>query len=96
MIWTEYDPTWIADAVRENYPEENELLNDIIKCTSCIVKNEKYTYFVDASNANRPGSKWQFVKSIEIRNTPCGHIKLDVLKGKKLGGIEFLNNVFID
>ena len=94
MLWSEYDPTWIANAVRESYPEEKELLDDIVKCTSCMVKNEKYTYFVDASNANRPGSKWQFSSSLKINNTPCGNVVLDILKGKKLGGIEFLNKGF--
>ena len=96
MIWTEYDPTWIANAVRESYPEETELLQDILTCTSCIVKNEKYTYFVDATNSNRPGSKWQFLKSIAIQNTACGPVKIDVLKNNKLGGVEFLGGVLKD
>lgn len=96
MIWTEYDPTWIANAVRATYPEETELLQDILTCTSCIVKNEKYTYFVDATNSNRPGSKWQFLQSIKILKTACGPVVLDVLKGKKLGGVEFLGAVLKD
>ena len=94
MLWTQFDPTWIANAVRENYPEEKELLNDILKCTSCIVQSDSYTYFVDSTNANRPGSKWQFLRSFKINNTPCGNVILDVLKGKKLGGIQFLNKAF--
>jgi len=96
MIWTAYDPTWIADAVRAGYPEEKVLLNDIVRCTTCIVKNEKYTYFVDATNANRPGSQWQFLKSIKIQNTAFGPIKLDILIGKKLGGVEFLGAALKD
>lgn len=45
-------------------------------------------------NANKPGSEWQFEKSITIEDTKYGDVVLDILKDGRVGSIEYLDRVW--
>jgi hypothetical protein len=45
---------------------------------------------VSPENANKPGAEWQFERSIVLEDPKEGELVLDILKGNRVGGIEFL------
>jgi hypothetical protein len=94
--WENYDPSWLinaAESCKEEYPW---LIEALKKCTKAKNRNNYYTYFVDESNPNKPGSEWQFQESITIEDTPEGEIVIDIIKTNRVGGIEFLTRVIDD
>lgn len=91
--WEDYDPSWIIKASEYRTKEYSWLANALKQCTKAKEKSEYYTYFVDKSKPNKPGSEWQFQESITIENSPEGDIILDIIKNNRVGGIEFLSKV---
>ena len=51
-----------------------------------------YIYFVDPSNANQPDSEWQFEENIVLDDPLHGERVLDILKGRRVGGVEILKH----
>ena len=47
-------------------------------------------YFVDPRRPNQPGSDWQFEENIILEHPTEGDLVLDILKGHRVGGVEFL------
>jgi len=91
--WKPYDPSWLiceAEKYKDEYPWLVEALD---ACTKAKERNEWYTYFIDESNPNKPGSEWQFQESITLEDTPEGDIVVDIVKTNRVGGIEFLSRV---
>jgi hypothetical protein len=62
-------------------------------CVSCRHESKAYTYFVNATNANKEGSVRQFEKNIILEHMEHGTIVLDILEGNRVGGVEFLNQL---
>jgi len=93
MEWKDYDPEWLAALAGVQVPEEPWLPDAIRQCTRCSVKSEAYTYFVSPENANEPGAEWQFDVNIILEDDKQGDVVLDVLKGHRVGGIEFLSKL---
>jgi hypothetical protein len=52
-----------------------------------------YTYFVDPTNPNKPGSEWQFDANIVVEHPTEGTLVLDVLKDQRIGGFETLDRI---
>lgn len=90
MDWEPYDPTWLVEWVRENVPGEPWLANALARCTHAAWGGRAYLYFVDPSNANQPGAEWQIETSRTLDHPKEGTLVLDVLTGRRIGGIEFL------
>ncbi len=90
MDWKPYDPTWLVEWVREHVPGEPWLADALARCTRAARGGRAYLYFVDASNANQPGGEWQIDDSLTLDHPKEGTLVLDVLSGRRIGGIEFL------
>lgn len=87
--WQPYDPSWLISLAKEQHPEETWLVEALAVCTRAKLKGDVSIYFVDAANANKPGSEWQFERNILLDSPTEGPVILDVLKGQKIGGVEF-------
>ena len=91
--WENYDPSWLVEAAKIYAVEYPWLIDALEKCIKAKKRNNLYTYFVDASKPNEPGSEWQFQENIILENTPEGEIAIDIIKNNRVGGIEFLTRI---
>ena len=48
---------------------------------------------VSSENPNQPGSDWQFDDNIILDDEKEGDLVLDILKGYRVGGVEFLSKL---
>jgi len=88
--WEKYNPDWLIEEAKKQIPEEVDIIKNLQRCTSCLKESKAYYYFVFSENPNESGSNWQFDGNIMLHDTIHGDIVLDILKGKTIGGIEFL------
>jgi len=93
MKWEDYDPEWLAVLAEEQLAEMPWLPDALIKCKRCTAENRAYYYFVWPENANEAGADWQSDRNIMLHDRTHGGIVLDILKGKRVGGIEFLKKL---
>jgi hypothetical protein len=61
--------------------------------TSRIASAEISGLFSAALSPNQPGSEWQFETNVVLSHESLGMVVLDVLKGDRLGGIEFVDKI---
>ena len=87
--WEPYDPSWLVVLAQEQQPEEEWLAQALANCISAQKPRPPYIYFVDSKNPNQPGSSWQFKRNILLQSPTEGLIALDILKGNRVGGVEF-------
>ena len=92
-IRRQYDPSWLVNAVKALEGEYPWIVEAAQNCTSVVAESELYIHFIDPSNPNKPGSKWQFEQNIIIEESEKGELVLDILKGNIIGGVELLTNV---
>jgi hypothetical protein len=90
MDWKPYDPTWLVEWVRDNVPGEPWLPDALARCTRAAWQGRAYLCFVDPAAANQPGAEWQIDRGITLHHPAEGMLVLDVLTGRRIGGIEFL------
>ena len=88
-----YDPSWIVEASEKLKDEYPWLPYALKKCTRVVKKSKYYIYFVNPKNPNKLNSEWQFDENILIEDTVHGDIVLDILKGERVGGIEFYSKL---
>lgn len=88
--WETYNPQWIVDIAEEQIPDKTEIITALSKCVKAKSESKAYIYFVNGDNPNEPNSEWQFQENITLEDKKNGTIILDVLKGNKIGGVEFL------
>lgn len=93
MQWKPYDPRWLVELAGNACPEDPWLAEALAKCTRAAVASRAYTYFVDPANPNAPDSEWQFMESIILEHPTEGDLSLDILRGGRVGGVEFLKHV---
>ena len=89
-----YNPMWLVEVAPQVKNEYPWLVEELKKCVIVIKEDENYIYFITPENPNMPGSEWQIKDCIILENTKYGEVVLDVLKGNRIGGIEFLSKVF--
>jgi hypothetical protein len=53
-------------------------------------------HFANPRRPNRSGSEWQFERNLTLEDPKQGELTLDVLKGNRVGGIEFLDVLLRD
>jgi len=94
MHWEEYDPEWLAQLAEQQRPNERWLPDAIRRCTRYYPKDDTYYYFVSNERANQPGSEWQFDYNITLGECQHGLIVLDILKGNRVGGVEFIDKYY--
>lgn len=85
-----HDPAWLVEWVRKDVPDEPWLADALARCTRAMEGGAAYRYFVDPANANQPGARWQIEGSRTLHHPKEGTLVLDVLTGRRIGGIEFL------
>lgn len=93
MDWKPYDPAWLADWVRAHRPDLPWLPSALARCTRAADGGRAYLYFVDPAGANEPGADWQLEENLTLEHPAEGTLVLDVLAGRRVGGIEFLRRL---
>lgn len=93
LNWKTYDPTWLVELATNCHPEQTWLEEALSKCTRAAQVSDAYIYFVDPSDPNEPGSEWQFEQNIVLEHPTDGDLVLDILKGHRVGGVEFLQRL---
>lgn len=91
--WVDYDPTWLVVEAAQRAPERPDLQEALARCRRAKLVSEAYLYFEEASRPNEPGSSWQFEENVILESTPEGDLVLDLLKGNRVGGVEFLSRL---
>jgi hypothetical protein len=80
----------LIQLIKVQKPDRTDIIAALEKCEIRKWVPKAYTYFVDASNANHPNSKWQFKECIVLEHEVEGTIVVDILQGNVIGGVEFL------
>src|SRR3990172_12424720 len=87
--WRSYDPSWLVALAKEQLPNEQWLQESLRNCTQVSGKIPML-HFIDPYRPNQPGSAWQFETNITLDDPQYGDLVLDILKDKRVGGVEFL------
>ncbi len=88
-----FDIEWIIELIKEQKPERLDLVDQLERSDIRKWIRQPYIQFVSSENANQPGSDWQFDENIVLEHDTEGTIVLDILKGGRIGGIEFVNQI---
>jgi uncharacterized protein YuzE len=94
MKETYFDIRWLIELLHEQEPNRLDLIEQLEESDMKKWIRQPYIYFVSAERPNQPGSPWQFKESIVLEHKTEGTIVLDILKDGKIGGIEFVNQIF--
>lgn len=89
-----FDPQWLVDAIRAEYPHESELIAAAERVSKYDSGSSLQIYFLSPTSPNEPGSAWQYAHSVHIEKSKYGELAIDIMKDGCLGGIEFLDNVY--
>lgn len=87
-VWKDYDPTWLVALARTQKPKDRWLADALARCTRVRVESKAMIHFVDPH-----GSEWDFDTNIALESELYGDLVLDVLKGRRIGGVEFLSRI---
>jgi len=87
--WRSYDPSWLVALAKEQFPDEKWLQESLKNCTQ-VSGEIPMLHFVDPYRPNKPGSAWQFETNRTLEDSEYGDLILDILKDKRVGGVEFL------
>jgi hypothetical protein len=88
-----FHPLMLVDAVQQQVPEFACLPAALGSCGAGDWESRAYVRYVSRHNPNQPGSEWQFETNVQILHETLGTVVLDVLKGNRLGGIEFVDRI---
>lgn len=83
----------ILELVGKQLPERQDLIVALTNSAGGQWQNKAYYQFVDSTNANQKGAEWQFKENIILEHETLGTIIIDYLQDKRIGGIEFYNNL---
>ena len=88
-----FEPHMLIEAVREQAPEYPWLPEALASCGSGQWESRAYVRYVPCQNPNQPGDEWQFETSVALIHETFGVVVIDLLKGGRLGGIEFVDRI---
>ena len=91
--WVPYDSKWLVELAAQQHPDKQWLQNALKRCTQCRRESKAYLHFVDPQKPNEVGSEWQFKTNLELESPSDGWIILDILKGGRVGGVEFVDRL---
>jgi hypothetical protein len=91
--WESYDPSWLVELARLQVPGEPWLPAALAHCCRAWKESPAYTYFVSPHRQNLPGSEWQFDFNIVLEHPTEGDLVLDILKDRRVGGVEFISKI---
>lgn len=75
--WEDVDLTWLADLAAAQCPNRPAIADAIRACRTCYKKLVAYWYFVDATNANKPGVLWRFAENVMLDGGDRGQLILE-------------------
>ncbi|UQV45035.1 hypothetical protein KIV45_25455 [Janthinobacterium lividum] len=88
-----FHPRMLNDAVKMQAAEFEWLPAALENCSDGQWESTAYVRYVSRARPNEQGSLWQFESNILIEHEIFGTVVLDILKGYRLGGIEFLDQL---
>lgn len=88
-----FEPRILIEAVKEQAPNFPWLPEALSKCGAGEWESRAYVRYVSHRNPNQPGSEWQFESNVVLNHQTLGMVVIDVLKGNRLGGIEFVDRI---
>jgi hypothetical protein len=88
-----FDPRMLVEVVRAQAPEFPWLPEALGSCPTGEWESRAYVGYVSRLSPNQPGSEWQFETNVVLSHESLGMVVLDVLKGDRLGGIEFVDKI---
>lgn len=86
--WEGYDPRWLVRLAEAQQGVEPWLAVALAECTRARVESKAMIHFVDPH-----GPTWDFETNIVLESESHGDLVLDVLKGHRIGGVEFLSRL---
>ena len=89
-----FDPNWIIELVKEQEPDLIDVIDALKKCTKGQWKNKGYIYFLYTEETKIEILNRQLQGSALLEHETEGLIVIDVLKDGRIGGIEFVKNLF--
>jgi hypothetical protein len=88
-----FDPRMLVDAARKQAPSYLWLPDALANCPKGNWRSRAYVHYVSSKNANQPGAEWQHDKCVTLTHDTLGTVIIDVLKGDRIGGIEFFDRI---
>lgn len=88
-----FDPKMLVDAARKHVPDLLWLPSALANCPKGNWRSRAYVYYVSSENANQPGAEWQHDRCVTLTHATLGTVIIDVLKGDRIGGIEFFDRI---
>lgn len=85
MDWREYDPTWLVELAKQQYPTEAWFHESLAGITKALNESEDVLYFVDRMEG-------KFLQNVTLFSPEHGRIVVDVLRDRRIGGLEFLRD----
>lgn len=56
-------------------------------------ESRAYVHYVSPVDPNLPDSQWHFEKNVVIDHSVLGMVVIDIMKGNRIGGIEFVDRI---
>lgn len=88
-----FDPNMLIALAGAEAPEYPWLPEALAKCGAGVWESRAYVRYVSSVNANEPGAQWQFETNVVLEHDVLGTVVIDILKGSRLGGIEFVSRI---
>ena len=88
-----FGPQMLIDGARATAEQFPWLPAALSSCGAGEWENRAYVRYVSAVDPNNPGSEWQFETSVAIHHQELGTVVIDILRGGRIGGIEFLDRL---
>jgi hypothetical protein len=88
-----YDPSWLVELAKEQYPKTPELAQELEKCIKILkpvtildTDRDYYVYFKEDNEGSRGGN---IILDVDGKHSAI----LDVFEDYRVIGLEFLNNL---
>lgn len=78
----------------EQEPDRTDLIEHLEKSPRRKWIRQPYISLVSAEEPNKPGSEWQIADSLVLEHEKEGTIVLNILKDGRIGGIEFVSQIW--
>lgn len=88
-----FDPRMLIDDARTQVPELSWLPAALASCGPGTWESRAYVHYVPPIDPNQADSKWQFEANVVIDHSVLGVVVIDILKGNRIGGIEFVDRI---
>jgi hypothetical protein len=88
-----FDPRMLIDIAREQAPEFPWIADALGACGPGTWESHAYVRYISSRNRIQPGAEWQFETNVRLDHEQFGTVIIDVLKGNRIGGLEFLDRL---